>query len=302
MSLSVKRICLVVCAALGVFALGTGLAFAAGKPTSVAIANTHELNGYTVLELTAKVNPNGANTSTTIQFREAGSGEGWTEGIVHNLSGTTIRSYSEEFQVKPVQNYEARVKATNLFGTTESSIATVSTRVRTTGEKELTNLPFESEGGATFAWRWSGAQYDVICNEYSWGNIGNPAGKEDIYHYSMSGCVSFKNGKETPECPVSNFTFILGGPTLHVEGSNVISIPGGGCAPGGEYWPIAPKPFRVVDNGSEAEYDNNRSVTLTAIGTAFGFAENPAEITFESNWSTTGEYTGTPFKIADIGL
>jgi hypothetical protein len=298
MSLAVKRICLLASVVLGVLALGAGLASAAGKPTSVAITNTHELNGYTVIELTAKVNPNGASTSTRIEFREAGGG-GWFEAPVHILSGTTVRSYSEEFQVKPVQNYEARVKAENLYGTTLSTIATVSTRVRATGEKELTNVPFGSEGVANFVWKYAGYNWSVVCNENSWGSVGNAGGKGDIYHYSMFGCILFRNGKELPECKVSNFTFPLGGPTLYPEnGINVIPVLGG-CAPG-EYWGLAPKPFRVVDNGSAAEYSKERSLTLTADAT-FG-TSNPAEITIESNWYLSGEYTNTPFKIADIGL
>jgi hypothetical protein len=296
-SLTLKRFSLVACIALGVLASAVSLASAAGKPTSVAITNTHEISGYTVLELTAKVNPNGANTSAKIELREAGAGS-WVEAPVHNLSGTTVRSYAEELQVKPVQNYEARVKAENLYGTTESSIATVSTRVRATGEKELTNVSFGSEGVASFVWKYAGSSWNAVCNENSTGNIGNAAGKGDIYNYSMSGCVLYKNGTELPECKVTNFTFPLGGPTLHPEnGINVIPVLGG-CAPG-EYWGLAPKPFRVVDNGSAAEYIINPSVTLTAAAT---FGSNPAEITIESNWHLSGPLTNTPFKIADVGL
>lgn len=297
MSLTMKRFGLVACIVLSVLALGVGLASAAGKPTSVTITNTHEINGYTVLELTAKVNPNGANTSTRIELREPGA-EKWTVEPTHVLSGTAMRSYAEEFQVKPVQNYEARVKAENLYGTTESSIATVSTRVRASGEKELTNAPFASEGVANFVWTYVGWKFNAVCNESSWGSIGNAAGKFDVYHYSMFGCVLFGNGEELPECKISNFTVTLGGPTLHPEnGINVIPIMGG-CAPG-EYWGLAPKPFRVVDNGSAAEYGKKRSVSLTAAAT---FGSNPAEITIESNWSLSGELVNTPFKLADVGL
>jgi hypothetical protein len=295
-SLTVKRISLVACIALGGLALGAGSASAAGKPTSVALTNTHEVNGYTVLELTAKVNPNGASTSARIEYREAGT-EKWTEAPAHVLSGTTVRSYSEELYVKPVQNYEARVKATNLYGTTLSSTATVSTRVRTTSEKDLTNASYGSEGVASFVWTYVSNQFNAVCNENSWGNIGNAGGKGDIYHYSMFGCILFMNGKEQQQCKISNFTFILSGPTLHPEG-NVIPILGG-CAPQ-EYWGIAPDPFRVVDNGSAAEYGKVRSVSLTATGT-YG-TSNPAEITIESSWYLSGPFTETPFKIADVGL
>jgi hypothetical protein len=297
----VKRFSLVACIVLSVLTLGSSLASAAGKPTSVAITNTHELNGYTVIELTAKVNPNGASTSTVIEIREEGAST-WTSGETHNLSGTTVRSYSEEFQVKPVQNYEARVTATNLYGTTASSIANVSTRVRSTGEKELTNVSFGSEGVANFIIRISGITISVICSENSYGAIGNPGGKEDLYHYSMFGCVDFINGKEGVECKVSNFTFTLGGPTLSIKNTPYIPIPvTEGCSfGGGGLWWIAPNPFRVVDNGSNAEYGKTRSVSLTATG-VYGTG-NPAEVTIESNWYLNGPLIGTPFKIADVGL
>src|SRR6188472_2018286 len=213
MRLAVKQLGLVACVALSVLAAGTGVASAAGKPTSVEISNTHELAGYTVMELTAKVNPNGASTSTTIEFREEGTTT-WAKGLTHNLSGITVRSYTEELQVTPVKNYEARVKATNLYGTTESVIAHgVSTRIRTTGEKELTNVPYGSSGIASFAFVYANTPINVVCNETDSGYIGNVSGKGDIYKYTMSGCIVYLNGKRSTECTVSRFTFVLSGPT-----------------------------------------------------------------------------------------
>lgn len=304
MSSAIRPIGFVACAFLSILALGTGVASAAGKPTSVEITNTHEVNGYTVLELTAKVNPNGAKTSTIIELREDGAEEKipWTKGVTHELSGTTVRSYSEEFQVEPVKNYEARVKATNLFGTTVSTTAhEVSTHVRTTGEKELKNVPFASEGVATFAFTYASIPINVTCNEYSSGYIGNLGGKEDVYKYSMSGCATYINGEAAPECNVKKFTFTLSGPTLAVGNPKYIPLTPEfeDCAPGG-YWQIIPKAFRVVDNGSAAEYSKGRSVSLTA--SASLYSSNPAEVTIESTWWLSAEYVETPFKIADIGL
>lgn len=301
MSLILKRFGLLACLALGVLSLGASSASAAGKPTSVAITNTHELNGYNVIELTAKANPNGASTSAKIEIKTAGA-TGWKELPLHTMSGTTVRSYSEETRVLSLQNYEVRVRASNLYGETFSSIATVSTRVRgekEEEEKELVGVPFGSEGIANFAWKYAGYQWSVVCNENSWGSVAHVAGAGDIYHYSMSACVLSRNGKVLPECKVSNFTFPLGGPNLKVEnGINVIPVLGG-CAPG-EYWGLAPDPFRVVDNGSATEFNKGRSVSLTA--TAVFGTGNPAEITIESNWYLSAEYIGMPFKIADVGL
>jgi hypothetical protein len=299
MSIS-KRLFFLTCLALGVLASGSGLASAAGKPMSVEISNTHEINGYTVLELTAKVNPNGASTSTVIELREEGSST-WTAGATHNLSGTTVRSYSEEFQVKPVQNYELRVTAKNLYGTTQSSIGKDSTRIITTGEKELTNVPAYSEGVANFAFTFAAVDVFVTCPAFSSGRIGNPGGKGDTYKFTMPGCTSYYEGEEDPLCKIKETIFTLAGPTLAVEYVKAIhlipSYPE--CAPGGD-WQIYPKPFRVVDNGSGVEYGKTRSVTMTAPATLY--TGNPAEVTIESTWGLNAEWIGTPFKIATVGL
>lgn len=300
MLLNIKRTSLLTCIALGILVLGAGLASAAGKPTSVSITSTHEINGYTVVELTAKVNPNGASTSTVIELLEVGAST-WREGETHTLSGTTVRSYSEEFQVSPGTSYEARVKAKNLYGITESAIVTFSIGIGTTGGKSLKNVPYGSEGMANFVWKYVGYQYSVTCNESSWGYIGNPGGKGDVYHFSMYGCSLLRDGKSISECKVSNFTTVLEGPTLKVaSATNVIAIPTSPtCGAPGSSFDIAPEPFRVVDNGG-AEYTKNRSFTLTATGVFAGF--NPAEITIESTWYLTGAYFNTPFAIGLIGL
>jgi hypothetical protein len=300
MSLAIKLVGFLMCAALSILALGTGVASAAGIPTSVSISNTHEVNGYTVMELTAKVNPNGASTATVIELRKEGA-PAWLEGATHNFSGTTIRSYSEEFQVSPVENYEVRVKAKNLYGPAESTTAHVSNRIMTTGEKELTNVAFGSTGVASFAMIFALVPINVTCAESSYGSIGNASGTKDIYYYSMYNCITFINGKESPKCKVKDFTFTLSGPTLAV--GNPFFIPlrpeTEGCALE-TYWQFYPKAFRVVDNGSATEYGTGRSISLTATGTLY--KSNPAEVTIESEWYLSGESVGTPFKIADVGL
>ena len=305
MSPAIRRICLGACVVLSILAAGTGLASAAGKPTSVDIKNTHELGGYTVMELTAKVNPNGASTSTVIEIREDGAGEktAWTKEVTHNFSGTTLRTYSEEIQVNPVKNYEVRVTATNLYGTTVSTIGHgASTHVRTTGEKELTNVPFGSSGTASFAFKFLSFNFQVICSESVSGHIGNSGGAKDVYKYSMENCITYIGGTHTGACEVSDFTFTLSGPTLAVQSPGYIPLPVAeeSCTFGSEAWQIYPEAFRVVDNGSTAEYGKTRSVSLTA--GAHLYASNPAVVTFESNWFLTAEYVGVPFKITSAGL
>jgi hypothetical protein len=304
-SSAIRRICLLACVALSILGAGASLASAAGKPTSVEVKNTHELGGYTVLELTAKVNPNGASTSTVIEYREDGAGEAtpWTKAVVHNFNGTTLRSYAEELQIDPVKNYEVRVTATNVYGATVSSVGHgVSTRVRTTSEKELTNVPFGSSGTASFAFTFIGFSFQVICSESMSGRIGNPGGTKDIYKYEISHCITYIDGKHTGACEVSNFTFTLSGPTLAVQNPGFIPLPVAeeSCTFGSKYWQIYPEAFRVVDNGSTAEYGKTRSVSLTA--NAHMGASNPASVTFESNWFLTAEYVGVPFKITSVGL
>lgn len=305
MSPAIRRICLGLCVVLSMMAAATGLASAAGKPTSVEVKNTHELGGYSVLELTVKVNPNGANTATTIEFREDGAGEKtpWTKGMTHNFSGTTLRSYTEEIQVNPVKNYEVRVTATNLYGATVSATGHgASTHIRTTGEKELTNVPIGSSGTANFAFTFLGFNFQVICSESVSGFIGNAAGAKDIYKYSMSNCTTYIDGEHTGACEVGDFTFTLSGPTLAVQSPGYIPLPVAeeSCAFGSKFWQIYTDPFRVVDNGSTAEYGKTRSVSLTA--NARLFTSNPAAVTFESNWFLTAEYVGIPFKITSVGL
>lgn len=301
--MSLIRLCLLACVALGCLALGAGSASAAGKPTSLEITNSHEVNGYTVVNLTAKVNPNGAKTTTTLEIREEGVEEKvpWTKGATHELSGTAVRSYSEEFQIKPVKNYDVRLKATNLFGTTETLIHGVSTHIRTTGEKELTNVPFTSGGVATFAFSYFSTPVVVTCAAGASGYVGNPEGKNDVYKFTLSECLTYINGEAKPKCNVQYTTFTLRGPTLAPDSPYYIALvpKGEDCALEGS-WNIVPKPFRVVDNGSAGEYGKSRSVSLTAPANLyFGAA---AEITIESTWWLSAEWVNTPFKFADVGF
>jgi hypothetical protein len=302
MFLAIQRIGLAVCVVLSILAVGVDAASAAGKPTSLEVTNGNGLGGYSVMELTVKVNPNGAGTSVAIEYREDGAKEEtpWTKGLTHELSGTTIRSYSEEFRVDPGKNYEVRVKAKNLFGTTETAIVhKVATAVTTTGGKGLTNVPFASSGVAIFAFTYIGMNINVVCNETSSGSVGSPGGIKDVYKYEMSGCKSYYHGGEEGPCAVKNFSFTLKGPTLAVTGTGFIALPSYECAPG-DQWQIYPGSFRVVDNGNPTEYSKVRPISLTATGHLY--ATNPAEIIIESNWLLSAEYTGTPFKFGLTGF
>ncbi len=302
MSLVPKRLLLLALSVLSIFALGSGVASAAGKPTSLQIASSHELGGLTRLELVAKVNPNGASTSATIEVSPEGSSI-WFKGETHTLSGTTVRSYSEELPVNPVANYEVRLTASNLYGTTVSTIGHgYSTRVWTTGEKELTNVPYGSNGIANFAFTYLSLPVNVECSETSFGRFGNVGGSGDIYNFEMTNCAVYISGTKSSTCKAKNFTFALGGPTLAIQKATFISIPisGTGCGFSEGEYQITTGPFRVVDNSSLSEYSKIRSVSLTATGHLF--ASNPAEVTIESGWFLSKEYASTPFKIADTGL
>lgn len=310
MSLAIQRTGLAACIVLSILALGAGSASAAGLPTSLELTNTHALNGYNALELTVKVNPNGANTKVLVEYREDGLTAKeeaekvkipWIERPTHELSGTTVRSYSEEFQIDPAKSYEARIKAKNLFGTTWSTttVHKISTGVVTSGEKVLTNVPFASSGTAVFAFTYIGYNIDVVCHETSSGFIGNPGGVNDVYKYEMSGCKSYFRGGEEGPCPIKNFSFTLKGPALAVTGTGFIALPSYECAPGDQYQ-IYPEPFRLVDNGSSSEYSKVRPVSLTATGHLY--ATNPAEVIIESEWLLSGTYTNTPFKFGSFGL
>jgi hypothetical protein len=298
MPLAAKRIGLIACVLASMFALGTSLASAAGKPTSVTVSNTHEINGYNVMEFTAKVNPNGANTATYIEI--SGAGGGWTKGAAHNFSGTTIRTYSEEFRVNPGAKYEVRVTATNLYGSTSSTVANFTALITTTGEKELKELPVSSAGVASFAMTFAGVPIFVTCGESSYGSIGNSGGLGDVLNYSMYNCLTFINGKASPKCNVKDFNFALKGAGFALVGS-----PGfiplrpvtEGCALE-TYWQVYPESFRVVDNGGAEEYGKGRPIVLTA--PAKLYKNNPAEVTIESEWFLSAEYMGTPFKFANI--
>lgn len=299
MLLTIKRLSLAMCVVLSILAVAADGASAAGKPTSVTISNTHELNGYNVIELTAKVNPNGASTAARFETRLKG-GTTWSIAKEHTLSGTTIRTYSEELSVVPNANYEARVTATNLFGSTSSAIATVSTRVTTTGEKELVSVPFASSGVISFAFTWISIPISVVCHETSSGVVGTERGIADLYKYQVSGCTTYIHGEEEPGCEVTkNFSFILRGASLAIDSPGYVAIPAYECAPG-DQWQIYPGAFRVADNGSSGEYNKVRPMSLTASGHLY--SSNPAEITIESEWVLSAGYANTPFKVADIGL
>jgi hypothetical protein len=142
-----------------------------------------------------------------------------------------------------------------------------------------------------------------VCNDTSYGTIGNAQGKNDVYHFELYGCKVYVDGVESTTCKVVEKPwkpfYTLSGPTLAPEAGK-ISIPVNEyCASQEGFWQFTTEPFRVVDEGNPAEYTTSRAMNLYAVASMFF---KPAEVSFETTWGLSGAYLGTPFKITDTGI
>jgi hypothetical protein len=217
---TVRRAMLLLASALGVLAMYSPAAFAAGAP--IITAGTPELPNLTTAKLEGTVNPNGSSTTYKVEY-------GKTKLYGQTTASFTIGSGSEAVPfsvqlagVEQMTTYHYRVSATNSSGTTTTSDALFESLHSWTVEgKRVTELAapanFEdsyksgvSEGHVEFRGLFGGKSVRVFCRQSA--SMHGALGLEFGGMVFNNGCFFEEIGvKKLPACQPNGITLNLNG-------------------------------------------------------------------------------------------
>lgn len=301
---TVRRAMLILGSALGVLAMYSSAAFAAGAP--IVTAGTPELRNLTTAKLEGTINPNGASTTYKVEYGKTKLYGQTTQSFTIESGSVAVPFYIELPGVEQMSTYHFRVSATNSSGTTNTSDALFESLHSWTVEgKRVTELAtpayFEdsyksgvSEGHAEFRGFLGGKTVRVYCKQSA--SIHGALGLDITGLVFKNGCFFQELGginKKIEACkPLNGITLTLNG-ALGQTAPVVVEL-GEECAfgekltiaNGGFYVPL-PNP----DQESIAEFNG------------YGYATNyftGAPIMFEAVFSA---YTGaTPGSLKLTGV
>ena len=273
---------------LGLMSLMSATAFAAGAPTEVnqTAASSWGLNH---VELSGGANPNGASTTITLEYRQAGTSEFKT------LVSGSIGSGSKQLNInglltglKPYGQYETRVKASNEFGTVYGTVRTHETPYWEISKTSLSHVAgVKSSGTATFEWNVGLYDMKISCQESGGGWIGGEWGTGSKWSTSLTNCNFYQSGKLM--CKPKGTLFV--DETFTANGNEVhFSFPEGCFYE--EVFFQAPDPFYVTMPNFDNGYLLTQQLVLT---NTLKWAYNPVKATITTNWSLTGADAGKTF-------
>jgi hypothetical protein len=286
---SFGRLGLLLVALLGLTALFSSTAFGAGKPTEVTAGAKYATITLNSFEQRAAANPNGAETTVTLEYREAGAATYQVAGTQNLGSGTSqLATYKLLKGVKPDGEYELRTKAVNSFGTVYSSVYLYeSSYWYVTGTTGSHHSPFKSSGTANFEWTMGSTAIKISCNESGSGQLGGAWGTGNTYTPNLSKCVLYENGKEI--CKPNNSFFTVDQAFISTTGTIGMVFPEG-CFYG-EMTMNAKEAF-TVEMPSFNKKALTQAMTLT---NRLAWGSYPINLTISTTWSLTGEDSGKEF-------
>jgi hypothetical protein len=281
---------------LGLMAIATGTAFAAGAPKELYGSYVEEsgLNSINHVDVEGTANPNGAETTVYLEYRKDSAAEYTTWKSAKIGSGTSrVQVTGLLGNLSPDTLYDLRTRATNSFGTTysrpEPYIAKWTGHFVTVGSG---TAEVRSSGITTLEYSLGVNSVKVECNESGHGTIGNVGGVGDSFHPSMSGCVTYVN-HEKAKCVPKPFSLSLN--QVFESESKSMTMPG--CPAeegGGEHVLSFVEPFFF--NLPAERYKATQPVTMTT--TAIRDGGTPVHVTFTSSWSLAGPNEGLLFGIS----
>jgi hypothetical protein len=214
---SLGRLGLMFVSLLGLMALFSASAFAAGKPIVTASAVSNKtLNTATA---NGTVNPNGAATTYKIEYGKTAL-YGSSTTVTSAGNGTSAVAVSAIMPgLEPMTTYHYRISATNSFGTTvsedvlfemllqwkiEGSPISGTVKFQTFSSTPVTLLAEGTIGGVAVK---------ITCENDFHSDKGRGTGVLGVsYHQPFINCKTFLNGKESNPCkPQSTFNFDLNG-------------------------------------------------------------------------------------------
>lgn len=283
------RLSLLFVSLLGLMSLYSATAFAAGAPTEVQASASgwglNHVNGG------AHANPNGAETTVTVEYRQAGAGSFQSAGSGSIGSGTTKKGISRLINgLKPYGYYELRAKASNEFGTVYSSVVIMESsywQIEKVSETHVAS--FTSTGTAKFEWKWGGYNIKVSCNETGSGTLGGEWGTGTGYTVNLSNCRTYQNEKEI--CKANDAFFSVDQTFTSKSGTVGLVFPEGGCT-FGEVSMQAPDPFLVEMTNFNKAKQLSQPMTLT---NNLKWGSITVSATISTTWSLSGEDKGKLF-------
>jgi hypothetical protein len=207
---SLGRLGLICVSLLGLMALFSASAFAAGKPVVTASAVTNKT--LTTATSNGTVNPNGAATTYKFEYGKTAL-YGKSTTVTSAGSGTTPVAVNAILAgLEPLTTYHYRVSATNSFGTTVSEDVQfemlLQWKVEGKPVSEIGNVPYNSW---YFDWTLvgegtskGGTAVKITCapdsSDWAYGSL------ESYSHFPYKGCKTFLNGVESKSCAASAYT------------------------------------------------------------------------------------------------
>lgn len=277
---------------LGLMSLMSAPALGAGQPTQVSSSMSGSAWGINHGEMFGWANPNGAETTLTLEYREQGAGEFQVAGSGSIGSGTKQLGIKRPlYGLKPYAIYELRTKATNAFGTVYGSIFSINTPYWEISKTSLSHVAsINSQGTATFEWtHGGGTKYKLSCQEYGSGSIGGEWGTGTGWSPTLGGC-SFYRG-ETLACKPEGTSFKVDQAFTMTSEAIKFMFPEA-CAYYSEVVFKAANPFFVTMSGFNKGLQSSQSLVLT---NQLKFAGWNVDATISTNWSVTGADNGKAF-------
>jgi hypothetical protein len=290
---SLGRLGLMFVSLLGLMAVFSGPALAAGKPISTVSAATNKT--LTTAQLNGTVNPNGAATTYKFEYGKTAL-YGKSTTVTSAGSGSTAVPVSALLSgIEPLFTYHYRISATNSFGTTVSEDKTFEMLLQWKAEGKPTSsyaVPHYTVTGPTANWTLvgegtsgGGTAVKITCTPDASGTDWAFGTFESNYHFPYTGCKTFLNGKESKPCTDASYTALdLNAVLVPTKGGSIHL--GEECSIG-ESFSIA-NGFTLSGGSPEAK---EQAITLT---------QKSGYLTFSivGTWAATGELTNMKFGIS----
>jgi len=293
---SLGRLGLGVAALSCLFAAFSASAFGAGKPIFNPFGNGITSGGSVTpnqVELASTVNPNGAATTLTIQYREVGTSV-WLTAVSKEIgSGTSeVKITGQAFPLAQNHHYEAQATATNSYGTvttTENYGHTEKFGVRWNVSKGIFTSAYINSGSLKIDWFSAGNGYKIECAESGSGEFGPEAVEGQHENITASSCTYYINNIFT--CNSKNTDLKLNN-VFQAEYKNMQYCSGEEV----QHTLSFPEAFHV---STENPYEPlvTRPVTMTTKALMNNNIHTPATVTVTSNWQLTGANVGKKFSV-----
>jgi hypothetical protein len=297
-SIKIRHASLLLASIIGALMIYSGPAFAAGVPI-IEGSTSHVGKGANVDEFGGKANPNGAATTVQWEYRKTTAGEFKaesttpTKSIGSGSSGVAVSALSGGLTANT--SYEFRLKATNSFGSTFSTVATfTSPKWEFASGKGPAEYSNSAGGTSTISFTLGGGTaVQIACTGAAGqGTLGTTLGGTDKLEYFGTTCTTTLNGVKSAVCKPKEPLSLRFYNNNKPESGQFQLFFSEECAIGETIVISAPDPFLVsLPLGSLL---TTQSVTMTGTGM---FSTHPVTFVMPLKWTLTGTHKGEAFGV-----